>query len=179
MFHNLFLIECEPLCERKPWIRVGVCSISFSNWLQQNMEHTFYREKHHLEIKPGSVASFRCYSNNSNQGHGALSMWRATVLNGSVSSFSSRPCPCWQTNHSIVVCYQSSTLSSRHDSKSSIRSRKEGTLQKIGEFLQSSPTLLGTKGQFPAQQLLFLNLSERDREKSSPMFLCRIIVYHK
>ncbi|XP_023258271.1 kinesin-like protein KIF20B, partial [Seriola lalandi dorsalis] len=29
----------------------------------------------------------------------------------------------------------------RHDS----RSRKEGTLQKIGDFLQSSPTLLGTK----------------------------------
>uniref|UniRef100_A0A3Q3JEY8 Kinesin motor domain-containing protein n=1 Tax=Monopterus albus TaxID=43700 RepID=A0A3Q3JEY8_MONAL len=33
----------------------------------------------------------------------------------------------------------------RHDSQSSIRSRKEGTLQKIGDFLQSSPTLLGTK----------------------------------
>ncbi|XP_034407572.1 kinesin-like protein KIF20B isoform X9 [Cyclopterus lumpus] len=31
-----------------------------------------------------------------------------------------------------------------HDSQSS-RSRKEGTLQKIGDFLQSSPTLLGTK----------------------------------
>uniref|UniRef100_A0A665VNR2 Kinesin family member 20Ba n=1 Tax=Echeneis naucrates TaxID=173247 RepID=A0A665VNR2_ECHNA len=30
-------------------------------------------------------------------------------------------------------------------SVSSIRSRKEGTLQKIGDFLQSSPTLLGTK----------------------------------
>ncbi|XP_054654960.1 kinesin-like protein KIF20B isoform X2 [Dunckerocampus dactyliophorus] len=32
-----------------------------------------------------------------------------------------------------------------HPSQSSIRSRKEGTLQKIGDFLQSSPTLLGTK----------------------------------
>uniref|UniRef100_A0A3B3ZQP1 Kinesin motor domain-containing protein n=1 Tax=Periophthalmus magnuspinnatus TaxID=409849 RepID=A0A3B3ZQP1_9GOBI len=29
---------------------------------------------------------------------------------------------------------------------SSLRSRKEGTLQKIGDFLQSSPTLLGSKG---------------------------------
>ncbi|XP_029377077.1 kinesin-like protein KIF20B isoform X2 [Echeneis naucrates] len=38
-----------------------------------------------------------------------------------------------------------SSLASRHDSSSSIRSRKEGTLQKIGDFLQSSPTLLGTK----------------------------------
>lgn len=50
-----------------------------------------------------------------------------------------------------IFCYQISTLTSRQDSKSSIRSRKEGTLQKIGEFLQSSPTLLGTKGQFAAQ----------------------------
>ncbi|XP_074503155.1 kinesin-like protein KIF20B isoform X2 [Sebastes fasciatus] len=33
----------------------------------------------------------------------------------------------------------------RRDSPSSVRSRKEGTLQKIGGFLQSSPTLLGTK----------------------------------
>ncbi|XP_071394761.1 kinesin-like protein KIF20B [Centroberyx affinis] len=32
-----------------------------------------------------------------------------------------------------------------HDSQTSIRSKKEGTLQKIGDFLQSSPTLLGTK----------------------------------
>ncbi|XP_041646285.1 kinesin-like protein KIF20B [Cheilinus undulatus] len=38
-----------------------------------------------------------------------------------------------------------STPAGRHDSQSSIRSRKEGTLQKIGDFLQSSPTLLGTK----------------------------------
>uniref|UniRef100_A0A3P8T3E0 Kinesin family member 20Ba n=1 Tax=Amphiprion percula TaxID=161767 RepID=A0A3P8T3E0_AMPPE len=32
-----------------------------------------------------------------------------------------------------------------HKEESSIRSRKEGTLQKIGDFLQSSPTLLGSK----------------------------------
>ncbi|XP_040906538.1 kinesin-like protein KIF20B [Toxotes jaculatrix] len=38
-----------------------------------------------------------------------------------------------------------SSTAGRHDSRSSIRSRKEGTLQKIGDFLQSSPTLLGTK----------------------------------
>ncbi|XP_073337533.1 kinesin-like protein KIF20B isoform X2 [Pagrus major] len=38
-----------------------------------------------------------------------------------------------------------SSPAGRQDSQSSIRSRKEGTLQKIGEFLQSSPTLLGTK----------------------------------
>ncbi|KAM6996878.1 kinesin-like protein KIF20B isoform 2-T2 [Tautogolabrus adspersus] len=38
-----------------------------------------------------------------------------------------------------------SSSARRHDSQSSIRSRKEGTLQKIGDFLQSSPTLLGTK----------------------------------
>ncbi|KAK7945006.1 hypothetical protein WMY93_000734 [Mugilogobius chulae] len=35
---------------------------------------------------------------------------------------------------------------SRHESQSSVRSsRKDGTLQKIGDFLQSSPTLLGSK----------------------------------
>ncbi|XP_041803723.1 kinesin-like protein KIF20B [Chelmon rostratus] len=38
-----------------------------------------------------------------------------------------------------------SSPAGRHDSQSSIHSRKEGTLQKIGDFLQSSPTLLGTK----------------------------------
>ncbi|XP_024857829.1 kinesin-like protein KIF20B isoform X2 [Kryptolebias marmoratus] len=32
-----------------------------------------------------------------------------------------------------------------YNSHSSVQSRKEGTLQKIGEFLQCSPTLLGTK----------------------------------
>ncbi|KAF7653067.1 hypothetical protein LDENG_00087710, partial [Lucifuga dentata] len=36
---------------------------------------------------------------------------------------------------------ESSSPASRHDSQS----RKEGTLQKIGDFLQSSPTLLGSK----------------------------------
>ncbi|XP_035802508.2 kinesin-like protein KIF20B isoform X2 [Amphiprion ocellaris] len=40
---------------------------------------------------------------------------------------------------------ESSAPAARHDSQSSIRSRKEGTLQKIGDFLQSSPTLLGSK----------------------------------
>ncbi|XP_059215489.1 kinesin-like protein KIF20B [Centropristis striata] len=38
-----------------------------------------------------------------------------------------------------------SSAAGRHDSQSSILSRKEGTLQKIGDFLQSSPTLLGSK----------------------------------
>uniref|UniRef100_A0A3Q3E857 Kinesin family member 20Ba n=2 Tax=Labrus bergylta TaxID=56723 RepID=A0A3Q3E857_9LABR len=38
-----------------------------------------------------------------------------------------------------------SSSARHHDSQSSIRSKKEGTLQKIGDFLQSSPTLLGTK----------------------------------
>nr|XP_057918684.1 kinesin-like protein KIF20B isoform X3 [Doryrhamphus excisus] len=40
---------------------------------------------------------------------------------------------------------QESPRPGAHPSQSSIRSRKEGTLQKIGDFLQSSPTLLGTK----------------------------------
>ncbi|XP_069394674.1 kinesin-like protein KIF20B isoform X2 [Paralichthys olivaceus] len=40
---------------------------------------------------------------------------------------------------------ETSSPAGRHDSRSSLRSRKEGTLQKIGDFLQSSPTLLGTK----------------------------------
>lgn len=40
---------------------------------------------------------------------------------------------------------ESSSPAGRHDSQISVRSRKEGTLQKIGDFLQSSPTLLGTK----------------------------------
>ncbi|XP_051815708.1 kinesin-like protein KIF20B isoform X2 [Acanthochromis polyacanthus] len=40
---------------------------------------------------------------------------------------------------------ESSAPAARHNSQSSIRSRKEGTLQKIGDFLQSSPTLLGSK----------------------------------
>ncbi|AWP14614.1 Kinesin-like protein [Scophthalmus maximus] len=40
---------------------------------------------------------------------------------------------------------ETSSPAGRHDSHSSIPSRKEGTLQKIGDFLQSSPTLLGSK----------------------------------
>uniref|UniRef100_A0A3Q2DCJ2 Kinesin motor domain-containing protein n=1 Tax=Cyprinodon variegatus TaxID=28743 RepID=A0A3Q2DCJ2_CYPVA len=40
---------------------------------------------------------------------------------------------------------QSSSPARRHDSKTTVRSRKDGTLQKIGDFLQSSPTLLGSK----------------------------------
>uniref|UniRef100_A0A3P9IH43 Kinesin family member 20Ba n=1 Tax=Oryzias latipes TaxID=8090 RepID=A0A3P9IH43_ORYLA len=40
---------------------------------------------------------------------------------------------------------ESSSPAGCHDSQSSVRSRKEGALQKIGDFLQSSPTLLGSK----------------------------------
>ncbi|KAM9365003.1 kinesin-like protein KIF20B [Pholidichthys leucotaenia] len=40
---------------------------------------------------------------------------------------------------------ESSSPTGQHDSPVSMRGRKEGTLQKIGDFLQSSPTLLGTK----------------------------------
>ncbi|XP_015227296.1 PREDICTED: kinesin-like protein KIF20B [Cyprinodon variegatus] len=40
---------------------------------------------------------------------------------------------------------ESSSPARRHDSKTTVRSRKDGTLQKIGDFLQSSPTLLGSK----------------------------------
>ncbi|XP_069565449.1 kinesin-like protein KIF20B [Brachyistius frenatus] len=40
---------------------------------------------------------------------------------------------------------ESSSPAGRHDSQSSVQGRKEGTLQKIGDFLQSSPTLLGSK----------------------------------
>ncbi|XP_027131335.1 kinesin-like protein KIF20B isoform X4 [Larimichthys crocea] len=40
---------------------------------------------------------------------------------------------------------ETSSPAGSHGSQSSIRSRKEGALQKIGDFLQSSPTLLGTK----------------------------------
>ncbi|XP_055083322.1 kinesin-like protein KIF20B [Periophthalmus magnuspinnatus] len=49
----------------------------------------------------------------------------------------------------------------RHDSQSSLRSRKEGTLQKIGDFLQSSPTLLGSK----AKKMMGL-VSGRDMDPS-------------
>ncbi|KAM3605690.1 uncharacterized protein V6R79_003069 [Siganus canaliculatus] len=48
-----------------------------------------------------------------------------------------------------ITPHQEETSSSssvgHQNSQSSVRSRKEGTLQKIGEFLQSSPTLLGSK----------------------------------
>ncbi|TKS86088.1 Kinesin-like protein KIF20B [Collichthys lucidus] len=40
---------------------------------------------------------------------------------------------------------ETSSPAGSHGSQSSIRSRKEAALQKIGDFLQSSPTLLGTK----------------------------------
>ncbi|KAM3862847.1 uncharacterized protein kif20ba [Diretmus argenteus] len=40
---------------------------------------------------------------------------------------------------------KSSSPAGGSDSQSSVRSKKEGALQKIGEFLQSSPTLIGTK----------------------------------
>lgn len=36
---------------------------------------------------------------------------------------------------------------SSHDSQSSLRGKKEGKLQKIGDFLNSSPTFLGSKGE--------------------------------
>ncbi|XP_068424378.1 kinesin-like protein KIF20B isoform X2 [Clinocottus analis] len=51
----------------------------------------------------------------------------------------------------------------RHDSESSVRSRKEGTLQKIGDFLQSSPTLLGTK----AKKMMSLVSGRSDAGSSS------------
>ncbi|XP_068184447.1 kinesin-like protein KIF20B isoform X2 [Antennarius striatus] len=50
-----------------------------------------------------------------------------------------------------------------HDSQSSISSRKEGKLQKIGEFLQSSPTLLGTK----AKTLMSLMSGRSDADTSA------------
>ncbi|XP_029691304.1 kinesin-like protein KIF20B isoform X2 [Takifugu rubripes] len=59
-----------------------------------------------------------------------------------------------------------STLTSRQDSKSSICSRKEGTLQKIGEFLHSSPTLLGTK----AKKMMSLVSGHSDAAASSSSF---------
>lgn len=34
------------------------------------------------------------------------------------------------------------------DSPVSLKGKKDGTLQKIGDFIQSSPTLLGSKGQY-------------------------------
>lgn len=46
---------------------------------------------------------------------------------------------------------------SLHGSSSSIRSRKEGTLLKIGEFLQSSPTLFSSKGQSLGEKTDFIS----------------------
>ncbi|XP_045921132.1 kinesin-like protein KIF20B isoform X2 [Micropterus dolomieu] len=56
-----------------------------------------------------------------------------------------------------------SSPAGRHDSQSSIRSRKEGTLQKIGDFLQSSPTLLGTK----AKKMMSLVSGRGDAESAA------------
>ncbi|XP_075902218.1 kinesin-like protein KIF20B isoform X2 [Nelusetta ayraudi] len=50
--------------------------------------------------------------------------------------------PTWQQQQQE----SSASPAARHDSQSSMHSRKEGgALQKIGDFLQSSPTLLGSK----------------------------------
>ncbi|XP_026212044.1 kinesin-like protein KIF20B isoform X2 [Anabas testudineus] len=56
-----------------------------------------------------------------------------------------------------------SSPAGRHDSQSSIRSKKEGTLQKIGDFLQSSPTLLGTK----AKKMMSLVSSRADADSAA------------
>ncbi|KAM9847987.1 kinesin-like protein KIF20B [Aulostomus maculatus] len=57
-----------------------------------------------------------------------------------------------------------SSPAGRQDSQSSPRSRKEGTLQKIGDFLQSSPTLLGTK----AKKMMSLVSGKCDADLASP-----------
>ncbi|XP_031730181.1 kinesin-like protein KIF20B [Anarrhichthys ocellatus] len=62
---------------------------------------------------------------------------------GRLATLSGRPRP--QRLGFTVVCDQISSPAAHHDSQSNLRSRKEGALQKIGDFLQSSPTLLGTK----------------------------------
>ncbi|KAM4591248.1 uncharacterized protein kif20ba isoform 2-T2 [Odontesthes bonariensis] len=59
-----------------------------------------------------------------------------------------------------------------HDSPSSIRSRKEGTLQKIGGFLQSSPTLFGTKAK--KMMSLVSGRSDVDSASSSSSFSLRV-----
>ncbi|KAI3363512.1 hypothetical protein L3Q82_012110, partial [Scortum barcoo] len=61
-----------------------------------------------------------------------------------------------------AICHQISPAG-RHDSQSSLRSRKEGTLQKIGDFLQSSPTLLGTK----AKKMMCLVSGRSDGESAA------------
>uniref|UniRef100_A0A3P8N9Y9 Kinesin motor domain-containing protein n=1 Tax=Astatotilapia calliptera TaxID=8154 RepID=A0A3P8N9Y9_ASTCA len=62
-----------------------------------------------------------------------------------------------------------SSPAGRHDSQISVRSRKEGTLQKIGDFLQSSPTLLGTKGQHTIVGLKNVLYFEHKTEQQKPM----------
>lgn len=125
---NVFMIELEPLWEGKG-LTDGQCEQYFTCSLSR------------LNFSLLSAFISKAI---------AGSMW--TRRPGQPGS----PHPCWQTNQFPLSCYQISSLTSRQDSKSSIRSRREGTLQKIGEFLQSSPTLLGTKGQFAAQWLLIL-----------------------
>ncbi|XP_068575575.1 kinesin-like protein KIF20B [Cebidichthys violaceus] len=64
------------------------------------------------------------------------------------------------TPHQEEIC----SPAARHDSQSSLRSsRKEGTLQKIGDFLQSSPTLLGTK----AKKMMSLVSGRGDADSSA------------
>ncbi|XP_061767460.1 kinesin-like protein KIF20B isoform X2 [Nerophis ophidion] len=61
------------------------------------------------------------------------------------------------------TAFQESPRPAAHPSQSSIRSRKEGTLQKIGDFLQSSPTLLGTK----AKKMMGLVSGRSDADAAS------------
>ncbi|KAM8860002.1 kinesin-like protein KIF20B isoform 2-T2 [Spinachia spinachia] len=62
---------------------------------------------------------------------------------------------------------ESSSPAGRHDSQSSIRSRKEGTLQKIGDFLHGSPTLLGSK----AKKMMSLVSGRGEAASSSSLSL--------
>ncbi|KAG7214239.1 hypothetical protein INR49_023233 [Caranx melampygus] len=61
---------------------------------------------------------------------------------------------------------ESSSPAGHHDSHSSVRSRKEGTLQKIGDFLQSSPTLLGSKDH--QQRTRGERLGPSDHQETTP-----------
>ncbi|XP_061601073.1 kinesin-like protein KIF20B isoform X3 [Cololabis saira] len=58
---------------------------------------------------------------------------------------------------------ESSSPAGCRDSQNSPRGRKEGTLQKIGDFLQSSPTLLGSK----AKKMMSLVGSRTDADAST------------
>ncbi|XP_076025537.1 uncharacterized protein LOC143015440 isoform X2 [Genypterus blacodes] len=62
---------------------------------------------------------------------------------------------------------ESSSLARRYESQSSIRSKKEATLQRIGDFLQSSPTLLGSKAK--KMMSLVSGRSESDSVSSSSL----------